>query len=393
MTQITSEMTKKWGIWIAVLASISAAILLVIVVRPASGAETVEQFGAESMTLSPNSAGEVYKNRKAIDNRYLYVWSDSTSSKTVTLPKGAYRVLVRAKGASCDGEPNMVVRVDGQETIARSVRGDRWSDYNGEIDISSDGEHTVDITYDNDYMTSKCDRNLRLDHVRFQAVSSVPEPGTAPESGQQVILRDDFDGTSLDSSLWTAPDHPLGHGGVRGRNVSVSNGKLYLKMPANSLEGAEIKSAKKYQYGSYTTRMKAPPTSDTYTAPFMWTDPDFDSEIDIEVYGDGSRTTWLNTYSSTNPRYPNDTFQNKAVKLPFDPSAGFHDYRWDYSPDSVKFYVDGIYYGAINEYIPPSEMYLFVNAYWPKQFQSPQKLSSDLYAEVEYIEVRSLPGT
>lgn len=214
----------------------------------------------------------------------------------------------------------------------------------------------------------------------------------APEPEPKMILRDDFEWSSVNRNLWTTPDHPLGHASVRGQNVSVSDGKLYLKMPANSLDGGEIKSVQKYQYGSYTIRMKAPPTSHTYTAPFMWVDPDFHSEIDIEVYGDGSRTTWFNTYEGPKVN-PTDTMQQRVGKLPFDPSAGFHDYRWDYTPDSVKFYVDGVHYGTIDERIPPSEMYLFIVAFWPRQFQSPQKLDRDVYAEVEYVEVESLPDT
>jgi beta-glucanase (GH16 family) len=208
-----------------------------------------------------------------------------------------------------------------------------------------------------------------------------------------MITRDDFDGASLDRSLWATPDHPLGHGYVRGENVSVADGRLYLKIPANSLDGAEIKSARgDYQYGSYTVRMKAPPASDTYLAPFLWAEPNFHSEIDIEVHNDSSRTTFFNTYEG--PKIdPPDTIQQEVVTLPFDPSAGFHDYRFDYTPDSVKFYVDGVHYWTVAKRIPPSPMFFLVNAHWPEYFQDPRKVDRDLYAEVEYVEVRSLPNT
>lgn len=348
-------------------------------------------FPAESMTLSPSNAGGIYTDSVARDGRYLYSWSGSTASKDYTLPKGAYRVIMRAKGQQCDGAPHMVVRADGREVTTHSVSSTTWRDYEGQVDFSTSGQHKIDIVYDNDYRANGCDRNLLLDHVSFQAVSSVSEPGVAPEPGSQVILRDDFDGASLDRNLWTTPDHPLGHGYVRGQNVSVSGGKLYLKMPANSLDGGVIQSTRKYQYGSYTTRMKAPPTSDTYLAPFLYITPDFHSEIDIEVHNNGSRTTFFNTYEGPEVNPP-DTIQQYAGRLPFDPSAGFHDYRWDYAPNYVKFYVDGVLYKTINDRIPPSEMYLYVTAFWPKQFQSPQKLATDLYAEVEYVEVRSLPN-
>lgn len=212
-------------------------------------------------------------------------------------------------------------------------------------------------------------------------------------SESRMVTRDDFEGSSLNRNLWTTPDHALGHGQVRGENVSVSDGKLYLKMPANSLDGAEIKSVRgDYQYGSYTIRMKAPPASQTYLAPFLWTDPDFHSEIDVEVHNDGSRTTFFNTYEGPEVDPP-DTIQQEVVTLPFDPSAGFHDYRWEYASGYVKFYVDDTHYWTVNERIPPSEMHLFVNVHWPEQFQSPRELDRDIYAEIEYVEVEPLPGT
>lgn len=214
----------------------------------------------------------------------------------------------------------------------------------------------------------------------------------APEPEARMITRDDFDGASLDRSLWTTPDHALGHGSVSGDNVSVADGKLYLKLSANSLDGAEIKSVRgDYQYGIYTVRMKAPPASDTYLAPFLWTDPDFHSEIDIEVHNDGSHKSNFITYEG--PAIdPSDTHQEHVVTLPFDPSAGFHDYRFDYAPDSVKFYVDGVHYWTVTERIPPSPMFFLVNAHWPEHFQDPQEIDEDLYAEVEYVEIKPLPN-
>ena len=41
-------------------------------------------------------------------------------------------------------------------------------------------------------------------------------------------------------------------------------------------------------------------------------------------------------------------------QLPFSPDDGFHEYRFDWSPDAVKFYADGILLQTMNKSIPTS---------------------------------------
>lgn len=44
----------------------------------------------------------------------------------------------------------------------------------------------------------------------------------------------------------------------------------------------------------------------------------------------------------------------KLHELPFDPSDAFHEYRFDWSPDSVSFYADGVLLDTMDKAVPKS---------------------------------------
>lgn len=44
----------------------------------------------------------------------------------------------------------------------------------------------------------------------------------------------------------------------------------------------------------------------------------------------------------------------KVRELPYDPSGAFHEYRFDWSPNSVSFYADGVLLDTMKEAIPTS---------------------------------------
>ncbi|MGI9049182.1 MAG: hypothetical protein ACR2GU_07395 [Rubrobacteraceae bacterium] len=67
------------------------------------------------------------------------------------------------------------------------------------------------------------------------------------------------------SSLWSKGNHQLGRSYLDPKNVFVRRGKLFIKIPAHTLDGGELYSDNLYRYGSYSTRMRVPyaPTSIT----------------------------------------------------------------------------------------------------------------------------------
>ena len=75
---------------------------------------------------------------------------------------------------------------------------------------------------------------------------------------QSSNLADEFD--SFDEATWSKGDHNLGRSYLDPNNVGASGGNLEVKLPANSLNGGEIRSQGLYGYGSYTARTKLPGT-------------------------------------------------------------------------------------------------------------------------------------
>jgi endo-1,3-1,4-beta-glycanase ExoK len=164
---------------------------------------------------------------------------------------------------------------------------------------------------------------------------------------------------SFDESRWTKGDHNLGRSYLDPNNVGASNGNLEIKLPAHTLEGGEILSGDLYGYGSYAARIKVPHAPSSITGFFLYQPPDYASEIDIEIYNDSSRRIIFSTYADGRQTH------SQTMQLPFDPTAGFHEYRFDRAPGSVKFYADGQLMKNWTTGLPGHQMKLYVNAWYP----------------------------
>ncbi|HSW29805.1 MAG TPA: family 16 glycosylhydrolase [Longimicrobiales bacterium] len=71
-------------------------------------------------------------------------------------------------------------------------------------------------------------------------------------------------------------------------------------------------------------------------------------------------------------RLPAGTFDGggcRSMTLDFDPSHGFHDYRISWFPDRVGWRVDGTLAMTANGITPGTDLYLYVNAWWPSWLQ------------------------
>ena len=165
---------------------------------------------------------------------------------------------------------------------------------------------------------------------------------------------------TFDTARWDRGNHNLGRSYLDPRNVTVSGGNLEINLPARTLEGGEIRSKALYGYGSYATRMKLPHAPSSITGFFLYEPPDYASEIDIEIYNDSSRKMALYSTYANGAQTHTETLQ-----LPFDPTVGFHEYRFDYSPTSIRFYADDRLMKEWNDGLPTSGMRIFANAWYP----------------------------
>ncbi|MDN5697002.1 MAG: glycoside hydrolase family 16 protein, partial [Rubrobacter sp.] len=150
-------------------------------------------------------------------------------------------------------------------------------------------------------------------------------------------------------------------------------------LPARPLDGGEVYTDGLYGHGSYTARMKVPRAPGSITGFFTYKSPDYASELDIEIFNDSSRKIVFTTYSGGNQTHPEN------LKLPIDPTAGYHEYRFDYHEDYVSFYADGQLMRRWYSGHPDTTMHLMINAWHPTWLQG-KKPPRDQYLLVDYVD-------
>ena len=130
---------------------------------------------------------------------------------------------------------------------------------------------------------------------------------------------DDF--TAFDGGLWAAGDHVLGRSTLDPANVAVSGGRLELALPAGTTDGAEVRTQSTYRYGSYRARIQVADAPSSITGFFLYAPPDYESEIDVELFNDAAGEVMFTTYARGAQTH------TERRPLGFDPTAAMHEYR------------------------------------------------------------------
>ena len=213
--------------------------------------------------------------------------------------------------------------------------------------------------------------------------ASVPLPTGA--ASWKLILNENFDGTSYDTSIWNPYADWGGNGSFNnGREnyypsqIQVSNGVCHLVAQpnpgittfANSYKSGELLSARantdsltpykfSFLYGYIEARLKIVDVSGFFGA--FWMIPDkknynYEWEIDIlEVLGNDPHTMWMhyNWYDglpadqARNKSWtPNLRTGNNGSGPAMDFSKAFHTIGVDWEPDHLTFYLDSIAAGT-----------------------------------------------
>ncbi len=190
-------------------------------------------------------------------------------------------------------------------------------------------------------------------------------------------FRDDF--ATLDAERWVTITRPFGKGAVDAANVAVASGMLRVKLPAGRLDGGELRTTSLYRFGSFRARMKVADAPSSLTAFFLYKAPDYQSELDIEIFNDTTRRVMFTTYSG-------GAQTNTVTRtLPFDPTTGFHEYAIEYDTSSVRFLVDGAPMQSWSKGVTRSAMYLYVNAWFPSWLAG-ERPATDRFTLVDWIE-------
>lgn len=98
----------------------------------------------------------------------------------------------------------------------------------------------------------------------------------------------------------------------------------------------------------------------------------------MEIYNDSTGRIILSTYAGGRQTH------SETLTIPFDPTAGFHEYRFDYSPTSVTFYADGRPIKTWNDGIPQTSMHLMVNSWFPTWLNG-KRSKKTAYTSIDHI--------
>jgi endo-1,3-1,4-beta-glycanase ExoK len=190
-------------------------------------------------------------------------------------------------------------------------------------------------------------------------------------------FRDDF--ATFDATRWVVIERVAGKGTLEPANVTVADGQLRVTLPGGTLDGGEVRSRGLHRWGTYSVRMKVANAPSSLTAFFLYRPPDYQREIDIELWNDSSRRVMFSTYSDgaqTNTR---------TTLLPFDATADFHEYTIEYRPGSVRFLVDGTPMQRWSKGVTRSSMHVFVTSWFPSWLEGQQR-DADRFSNVEWLE-------
>lgn len=235
---------------------------------------------------------------------------------------------------------------------------------NGNV-IKKTRAHIKDITVKSGVqtLTTKQDSILKNTLAEVDSISFVA-PAIDPPEDYQLVWHDEFDENPASTGSPLLPDankwsYETGNGGWGNNEIEnyvpgflgsdtvayVSNGTLKIKQihaADGSVLSARMNTKKYWTYGYFEARLKLPSGKGTWPAfwmmPHNYTSWPADGEIDImeEVGYDPTHVQssihCTNYYggNSKNGRYTLNTAQSQ-----------FHVYACEWTPDYLKFYVDG----------------------------------------------------
>jgi hypothetical protein len=243
-------------------------------------------------------------------------------------------------------------------------------------------------------------------------------------AGVDVLLRDDFNGTSLDATKWFVP---VGPGTFFGRTqirppsevLAVANGVIRLQLdthnptaqvPGDSFWGSEIDTLDSYAVASglsFVARTRFVPgvpgglVGSVFSFVFLPAIPGHD-EIDFELLS--------NDVVAAEERVLTNVFDNDDFSQPGDKAfavvAGldlteFHDYEIRWYADRVEWFVDSLLVRTEIDTVPDDPQNIRLNFWAPDLFFTeaydatlvPVASAEDndvYYYEVDFVEIRRL---
>ncbi len=131
-------------------------------------------LSASSLSFNPDNA-YVVNNSSVVGGNYLVIKDSATATGSVNLASAGSSIKVLAKGTSCKGRAQMIVKVD-DKTLITSKMTRHWTQYSADVALAK-GKHSVSITYPNNYYSHRCNRDLYVNTITFYgSITATPTP-------------------------------------------------------------------------------------------------------------------------------------------------------------------------------------------------------------------------
>ena len=175
--------------------------------------------------------------------------------------------------------------------------------------------------------------------------------------------------------------------------IAIKDQELSIKLyeENDKIYGGEYRSmSRDFHYGYYATRMKPADCSGVISSFFTYTYSPAWDEIDIEFLGKDMTSVQFNYYTKGVGGH------EFVYKLSFDASKEFHEYGFEWLPDSITWYVDGNKVHRATENIPTEPQSLMMNLWnckgknnWSGTFDKSKLPVQSHYEFIAYIPAES----
>lgn len=171
--------------------------------------------------------------------------------------------------------------------------------------------------------------------------------GIAEENSVPTI---DLNSWLLPATVWTTADYDFSHPSFdtdwRSRLADLGAAKIVLSLEphagtsraSNSFEGASVRTTRKTHYGRYQADIRPARGSGIVTGFFTYTGAAYGTrhdEIDIEFLGRDTTRIHLAWFRD-------GVLQSRFIDLGFDAAEDWHTYAFEWLPDRISWYVDGV---------------------------------------------------
>ncbi len=193
-------------------------------------------------------------------------------------------------------------------------------------------------------------------HTRYAACFAL---AIAPLLAHSETIKQDFNSMADLNAFWSISTWGNENRVHAAQNVTIADGILSLKLSA-SPQGtkpvcAEIASKRtNFRYGSYRASIKTSKTPGGVVGWFTYRDSPL-NEIDVEMLTRENKNLYFTLH------HVQENVDSKVIKMEFDPSEAFHEYRFDWHADKVDYFVDGKPAGTLTKKVPDMEAAIMLN--------------------------------